>query len=411
MKQELLDDLAGMDRLTNLLDSAFVAKRELIELMVVCAVAQEHLLIVGPPGTAKSELVKRFSLLCSPPKENEVREEETKEETQEEKKDSKIPYFEYLLTRFTEPAEIFGPVDIQAFQEGGGHHRATDGMLPRAEIAFLDEVFKANSAILNALLTVLNERVFYNGGVPEQVPLLFAIGATNDVPDDSSLDALYDRFLIRVWTDNVEEARFGDLFRQGWKLEKERIDEGYRLKLMNVTTTDAFHRLYKAINDVKVDGIAGDYREVVRRVRAEGIELSDRRVIKLLKLIAASALRRKDRSMKANCGDFWVLRHIWNEQEQIPHLQSIIDQYTGDYTEVQWGAERDLWMIEGDIKVLLATRHDKLKTEADYADFLGQANQLRMELTRHSDEEGRRPLMKRIEELIEEAMSIMEHQS
>ncbi len=391
MRQELINDVADLQDLTSQLKSAFVGKDELIEMMVTSAVAQEHLLIVGPPGTAKSELVKRFALLCSP--------------EGGRPRNGKLPYFEYLLTRFTEPSEIFGPVDIAAFQEGGGHHRVTEGMLPRAEIAFLDEVFKANSAILNALLTVLNERVFYNGGRPETVPLLCAIGATNEVPEDDSLAALYDRFLVRVWTDNVEEARFDKLFQKGWKLERDRIRLGYALELVNVTTTAALRRLYRSLDEVKLDDVARDYREIVRRLRAEGIQMSDRRVIKLLKLIAASALRRK--STVAHQGDFWVLKHVWSDPDQIPHLQSIIEPYVEEFAEVQWSAERDLETIEGDVNVLAARRGD-LKSDADYADFLQQANRLRHELARHSDKEGIHPLEARLGELIEAAMDVLE---
>lgn len=392
MRQELRNDIADLDDLANLLKSAFVAKDRLIELMVTSAIAQEHLLAVGPPGTAKSELVKRFSLLCSP--------------QDSRRSNGKTPYFEYLLTRFTEPAELFGPVDVKTFQEGGRHHRITAGMLPRAEIAFLDEVFKANSAILNALLTVLNERVFYNGGVPEKVPLVCAIAATNEVPDDPTLAALYDRFLVRVWTDNVEEARFGELFQRGWQLEKDRIRQGYGLqRLVNVTTTDALRRLYGTLDEVDLSGIRQDYREVVRRIRAEGVELSDRRVIKLLKLIAAAALRR--RSLEAHPGDFWVLQHVWNDPEQIPHLRNIIEPYLQDYTERQHSAERLLEDIAADIEVL-ATRQEVLETDADYADFLQQANRRRRELLSHSDEKGCTPQLERLEQLIEAAMDLLE---
>lgn len=391
MRQELLNDVADLDDLASLLKSAFVAKDELIEMMVTCAVAQEHLLIVGPPGTAKSELVKRFALLCSP--------------EGGRARDGQLPYFEYLLTRFTEPAEIFGPVDIAAFQAGHGHHRVTAGMLPRAEIAFLDEVFKANSAILNALLTVLNERVFYNGGRPETTPLLCAIGATNEVPDDATLAALYDRFLVRVWTDNVEEARFSELFQRGWSLERDRIRQGYALDLVNVTTTDALRRLYRALDEVDLEPIAHDYREVVRRIRAEGIELSDRRVIKLLKLVAAAALRR--RSSEAGRGDLWVLKHVWNDPQQIPHLATIIDYYVAEYAGAQWSAERDLATVEGDLNVL-AARQGALASDADYADFLQQANRLRQELLRHSDAPGRQALEARLKQLIEAAMEMLE---
>src|SRR6478609_7864508 len=127
----------------------FVQKQGLIDLMCVAAVAQEPLLLVGPPGTAKSDLVIKF-------------------------KDAlKIPdgeYFEYLLTRFTEPSEVFGPIDISELRNGR-YLRRDRGKLPTARLVFLDEIFKANSAILNSLLTVINERKFYQDGQPVPVKL------------------------------------------------------------------------------------------------------------------------------------------------------------------------------------------------------------------------------------------------
>jgi MoxR-like ATPase len=367
MQQEILNTLGDLDDVVGQLRHTFVAKDELVELLVTCAVAQEHLLIVGPPGTAKSELIKRFALLCSPDPGATAGE--------------RISYFEYLLTRFTEPNEIFGAVIVAAFGKGEGVWRDTRGMLPRAEIAFLDEVFKSNSAILNALLTILNERVFYNGNHREQVPLIAAVGATNSVPDDAELAALYDRFLLRVWTDNVEETLFPELFDRGWSLERQRIAEGYGMQLNNVTTTDALRRLHRALEGVDLEPVARPYREAVRRIRAEGIHLSDRRVIKLLKLIAASALRHK--RDKANPGDFWVLKHVWNDPEQIPHLQAIVDPYVQEYEGATWSAERSPAAIEEDVAELEG-RRDDVRTDADVADFLQQAEGLRRELGQHS---------------------------
>ncbi len=398
MNQKTIDILDTTDYVANMLKRTFVAKDELIELLMTSALAQEHLLIVGPPGTAKSELIKRFALLCSG-------------DGQASKKGS-LSYFEYLLTRFTEPNELFGPINISAFQKGRGTRRDTRNMLPRAEIAFLDEVFKANSAILNALLTLLNERIFYNGDQRDEVPLLCAIGATNAVPDDPELAALYDRFLLRVWTDNVEEPLFPQLFHRGWKLECNRIAAGYGLQLSSVTSTDALRELYKELEQIDVAPIEKEYREVVRRIRAEGIQLSDRRVIKLLKLIAASALRQ--RRPAAGIADFWVLRHVWNDPGQIPHLQTIVDAYVDAAPAAAGsGPERPLDEISHDLGLLIG-RAGKLRTDTDYADYLQQIERLRHELIRHSaaqdaeQSQQQRDMLAEIENSIDHVLAVVE---
>ncbi|HLW03746.1 MAG TPA: AAA family ATPase [Ktedonobacterales bacterium] len=367
MEQKTLEMLRAVEDIAHLLKATFVAKDEFVELLITCAIAQEHLLIVGPPGTGKSDLIKRFALYSS--------------SEQRSSNGHRISYFEYLLTRFTEPNEIFGPVNISAFREGKGAQRNTQGMLPRAEVAFLDEVFKANSAILNALLTILNERVFYNGSQREEVPLICAIGATNTVPDDTELSALYDRFLLRFWTDNVEESLFPELFQRGWKLEHDRMEQGYGLALTNIITTDELRQLHRELRWVDVSPVAQEYREVIRRIRAEGIRISDRRVVKFLKLIATSALRHK--RDQANPGDFWVLRHVWNEPEQISHLQTILNPYIEAHQGDTWSAERTLNDIQNHVD-LLSVQQKRLRTDTDYIDFLQQAEGLRRELLRHS---------------------------
>src|SRR6185295_17676654 len=135
---DLLSVGAKLREVGRVLGKRFLDKEELIRLLLVALIAGEHMLIVGPPGTAKSAIVRHLARLI----------------------DART--FEYLLTRFSEPSELFGPVDIKAFREGL-YVRRTESMLPEADIAFLDEIFKSNSAILNSLLTILNERRFHTG--------------------------------------------------------------------------------------------------------------------------------------------------------------------------------------------------------------------------------------------------------
>ena len=150
----------------------FVGRDEVVDLIALAVVAGEHLFLYGPPGTAKSLLVRAFAAGV------------------------RCRYFEYLLTRFSEPNEVFGPVDLAKLREGVVA-TVTAGMLPDAEFAFLDELFNANSAILNNLLTVLNERVFRRGIETHRLPLVTAFAASNHLPEDDALQALFDRFLLR----------------------------------------------------------------------------------------------------------------------------------------------------------------------------------------------------------------------
>ncbi|MFI1383509.1 AAA family ATPase [Embleya sp. NPDC020886] len=123
-------------------------------------------------------------------------------------------YFEYLLGRFTEPNEIFGPVGLRRLREGVVEIE-TAGMLPEAEIAFLDEVFLGSTAILNTLLGLLNERVFRRGATVPAAPLRVCVGAANHVPQELSLAAFADRFLARVFVDPVADARLEELLEEG----------------------------------------------------------------------------------------------------------------------------------------------------------------------------------------------------
>src|SRR6476646_2414003 len=156
----------------------FVGRDEVADLIALAVVAGEHLFLFGPPGTAKSALIRAFATAVEG------------------------SYFEYLLTRFSEPNEVFGPIDLVKLREGTVA-TVTAGMLPEAEFAFLDELFNANSAILNNLLTVLNERVYRRGAETHRLPLLSTFAASNHLPEDDALQALFDRFLLRCKVDSL----------------------------------------------------------------------------------------------------------------------------------------------------------------------------------------------------------------
>src|SRR5436309_11977686 len=176
------------------LKQRFVGRDEVIDLIALAVVAGEHLFLHGPPGTAKSALIRQFAAAVQG------------------------RYFEYLLTRFSEPNEIFGPIDIARLREGAVV-TVTTGMLPEAEFVFLDELFNANSAILNNLLTVLNERVYRRGAETHKLPLLSLFSASNHLPEDDALRALFDRFLLRCHVSNLPREAMPRLLEAGWALE------------------------------------------------------------------------------------------------------------------------------------------------------------------------------------------------
>jgi len=282
--------------IARVLSDRFLGKDEVIRLLLIAIVAGEHAVIVGPPGTAKSALVRTFARLID------------------------AQYFEYLLTRFTEPNEIFGPVDIAAFREGR-YERRIEGMLPTAEVVFLDEVFKSNSAILNALLTLLNERRYTSGGTVLTCPLLSCFGASNEVPTDETLAAIFDRFLLRIRSENLDAYHFQDLLQRGMANEVQALAQEQPTPLASAREVAELHRAFSQRMRFSDDFLA-TYKGLVFQIRAEGVSLSDRRVVKLLKLFAASAYL--DGRAEADAGDFFVLKHIWNNEDQASILESIV---------------------------------------------------------------------------------------
>ena len=287
-----------LQQVARLLEQTFLGKSEVIRLMLIAALAGEHMVLIGPPGTAKSALVRLFSKLIQ------------------------ANYFEYLLTRFTEPNEIFGPIDIAAFRDGE-YKRRTGGMLPEAEIVFLDEVFKANSAILNSLLSVLNERIYTVGAERIRVPLVSAFGASNEVPNDEDLMAVFDRFLLRVRSENLDSYHFHDLLLKGLAHEITKITGEFD-RLQPVLTSEELHGIHAefAPRLTFTEDFLAAYKGLVFQIRSEGVSLSDRRAIKMLKLFAASALL--DGRPTADPSDFFVLRHTWNNLDQSEILEGVV---------------------------------------------------------------------------------------
>jgi len=272
---------------------SFVGKDEIVDLLGISLVARENTFLLGPPGTAKSAIIRTLSECIIDGKN-----------------------FEYLLTRFTEPNEIFGPFDIRKLKDGELVTN-TEGMLPEASMIFLDEIFNANSAILNSLLMALNEKIFKRGRETKKLPALMFAGASNLLPEDESLNALLDRFLIRVKCDYVDPDRLEEILVVGRQLELKMEEEKPTIQPSEIID------LQKKAKEVDLSPIRKQYVDLIHNLRSTGIRISDRRAVKVQNIIAASAIL--SNRTKATLSDLWVIKYIWDTEEQIEILAGIVD--------------------------------------------------------------------------------------
>jgi MoxR-like ATPase len=314
-----------INRFRESLGRFFVQKQEVIDLMVVTAIAQEPLLLVGPPGTAKSDLVIKFKDALGV---------------------DEADYFEYMLTRFTEPSEIIGAIDIKELRDGR-YIRRKEGKLPTARIAFLDEIFKSNSAILNILLTIINEKKFYQEGRPEAVPLRVLFAATNEIPEQGELAALKDRFVLKVMSRSVSDEHFTELIDAGLEGEANRSlnqkpwVEGHAtlddLLKANRYLTYLFARKQgdgrgDQQNDRHLffpDEVFREYQRLVKTLQREDrIFISDRKLVKLYKLFRVRAWLLSGGTVSRD--DLRLLAYLGESIQEIEHLREKVPMLLGD---------------------------------------------------------------------------------
>ena len=302
----------------------FVDRQEIIDLMTVCAVAQEPLLLVGVPGTAKSDLVTKFRDALGIPGDD---------------------YFEYMLTRFTEPSEVMGPIDINLLREGKYIRRA-QGKLPSARMVFLDEIFKSNSAILNSLLTIINEHKYYQDGVPVPVALKILLAATNEIPEHAELAALKDRFCLKAVAHQVQDSHFFALIDAGLDAQTQRDlnlkpwKEGHA-SLLDLLKAHRYLTMQMARRELQPDGTATRDRhryfpeELLRELhrllktlaREDGVFVSDRKVVKLYKLLRTRAWL--FHGGKVERDDLTLLAYLGETREELALLEDKVPKLLG----------------------------------------------------------------------------------
>jgi MoxR-like ATPase len=293
MQTPALPSAPRLRRLLAALEQGLLERADAVRLCLLAALAGEHVLLIGPPGTAKSAMARRLHRAFDD-----------------------APYFERLLTRFSTPEELFGPLSLKAL-EHDRYERLTAGYLPTAGIAFLDEVFKANSAILNALLTLLNEREFDNGTGRTRTPLVSVIGASNEVPADEALRAFYDRFLLRVPVAAVSDRAFEALLR---------LADDAAAPMQPLTRAE----LQALRTEREHIALPAEVLQLLRTLRAlvteRGIAVSDRRWRQLIGLMRTAALSEGRPVLDA--WDLWLAPYaLAAEPAQVAPLQQwFVDQ-------------------------------------------------------------------------------------
>lgn len=287
-------------------------KDHIIAMALLCAVAGENMFLIGPPGTAKSMVASRLKGVF---------------------KDGRS--FDYLMSRFSTPDEIFGPISISRLKNDDRYERLTAGYLPEADVVFLDEIWKAGPSIQNTLLTVINEHIFHNGGQIMHTPMKVLIAASNELPaKDEGLEALWDRFLVRMVSNCIEsdDAFFKMIASAG--TEQTELSESLYI-------TDELYSHWQresrviGIHESVVDAIKALRRSLSDLEKEDGNQLryyiSDRRWRKAFRLMQTSAYL--NGRAEINVSDYLLLIHsFWNDVECIPNILKAITSSITDTT-------------------------------------------------------------------------------
>ncbi|WP_299013349.1 ATPase RavA domain-containing protein [uncultured Photobacterium sp.] len=332
-----------IQKLIKVLSNGVYEREETIKLCLLAALAGESVFLLGPPGIAKSLIAKRLIQAFDNSK-----------------------FFDYLMTRFSTPEEVFGPLSIQELKDNGKYVRLVDGYLPTAQVVFLDEIWKAGPAILNTLLTVVNERTFKNGQNILPVPMRLLITASNELPDeDSGLEALYDRMLVRVFVNRIQEKQNFKSMLMGDGPSDQELEPGlaitdeeyesWQAHIDDISLTDEiFEKIYQLKTMIEQradegDGFASEDSDLY---------ISDRRWKKAARLLKASAFYSGRDSI--NPLDLLLLQDcLWHSPESRNVVRSIIRDFATHKAFNQEAAQENA----NEAQKIIDDVHDEIASE------------------------------------------------
>ncbi|PHN06061.1 AAA family ATPase [Flavilitoribacter nigricans] len=281
-------------------------REEAMRLSLLSAVAGESIFLLGPPGVGKSLIARRLKYAF---------------------RDGTS--FEYLMSKFSTPDEIFGPVSIKKLKEEDKYERLTDRYLPSANIVFLDEIWKAGPAIQNALLTILNEKIYRNGGEDIKVDIRGIITASNELPPkNSSLDPIWDRFLLRLEVGNIRKFRnFLDMITDVSDVYEDDVPDTVKLTQQQLDDwsreIDAVELPAEVLNTIQVTKLKLDEHNTRTAGGSHPVIVHDRRWKKIVRLMRTSAFLNGRKAV--NLMDCFLMIHcLWSHPEQKDKVQEII---------------------------------------------------------------------------------------